>query len=211
VLKLAQHWWSSVVKRLLESKVTLHPKVAFPLKCSALSGEGKISLHQLPDRFSKRWCILPIGVRSRVCGILGSGQGWFEHWVLGNRRMVAISCPSWARDGVPRTSFERLKTQGILVNPAKCIFRAPELTFLGYQISSEGSTPFPERVASLQDCPPPTTASQLRRFLGMLNFYRRFLPRAAHIQAPLNAALSGSNVKGSHTILFEESRKEYPK
>jgi hypothetical protein len=55
-------------------------------------------------------------------------------------------------------------------------------------------------VASLQDSPPPQTANELRRFLGILNFYRRFLPHADQIQAPLNDAFSGSNVKGSHPI-----------
>jgi hypothetical protein len=55
-------------------------------------------------------------------------------------------------------------------------------------------------VADLQNCPPPKTAGQLRRFLGRLNFYRRFLPHAATAQAPLNHALSGPRIKGSHQI-----------
>jgi cytoskeleton-associated protein 5 len=71
-----------------------------------------------------------------------------------------------------RTLFDRLQRHGILVNPAKRVLRAPEVTFLGYKVSAEGSRPLEERVTHLQDCPPPKTASQLRRFLGMLNFYR---------------------------------------
>jgi hypothetical protein len=58
-------------------------------------------------------------------------------------------------------------------------------------------------VAHLQDCLPPKTASQLRRYVGMLNFYRRFLPHAAAAtQAPLHAALSDPRVKGSHSIIW---------
>jgi cleavage and polyadenylation specificity factor subunit 1 len=91
---------------------------------------------------------------------------------------------------------------GILINPAKCVFRAPEVTFLGYKVSAEGSQPLEQRVADLQDCPPPKTASQLRRFLGMLNFYRRFLPHAAATQAPLHDILSGPRIKGSHPITW---------
>jgi hypothetical protein len=101
-----------------------------------------------------------------------------------------------------RTLFDRLQRYGILVNPAKCVFRATEVTFLGYKVSAEGSRPLEERVAHLQACPPPKTASQLRRFLGMLNFYRRFLPHAAAIQAPLHTVLSGPRVKGSHPITW---------
>ncbi|GBP57240.1 hypothetical protein EVAR_82952_1 [Eumeta japonica] len=47
--------------------------------------------------------------------------------------------------------------------------------------------------------PIPKTVKELRRFLGMINFYRRFIPDAARIQAPLNALLTGS-IKNSHPI-----------
>ena len=99
-----------------------------------------------------------------------------------------------------RSLFTQLKTYGILLNPSKCVFRVPEISFLGYKISSHGSQPLPERIADLQACPPPKTVSQLRRFLGMLNFYRRFLPHAASLQAPLHDILSGPRVKGSHPV-----------
>jgi cleavage and polyadenylation specificity factor subunit 1 len=89
---------------------------------------------------------------------------------------------------------------GRLINPAKCVFTASEVTFLGYRVTSEGSRPREERVAQLQDCSPPKTASQLRRILGMLNFSRRFLPQAAATQAPLHDFLSGPRIKGSHPI-----------
>jgi hypothetical protein len=57
-------------------------------------------------------------------------------------------------------------------------------------------------VAHRQDCPPPKTARQLRRFLGMLNFYRRFLPQPAATQASLHDVLSGPRVKSSHPIAW---------
>jgi hypothetical protein len=99
-----------------------------------------------------------------------------------------------------RTLFDRLQRHGILVIPWKCVFSAPEVTFLGYKVSAEGSRPLEERVTHLRDCPPPKTASELRRFLEMLNFYRRFLPHAAATQASLHAALSGPGAKGPNPI-----------
>jgi len=68
-----------------------------------------------------------------------------------------------------------------------------------------GSQPLPERVADLQACPPPKTVNQLRRFLGMLNFYRRFLPHAATIQTPLHDAISGPKVKGSRPVTWNDT------
>jgi hypothetical protein len=101
-----------------------------------------------------------------------------------------------------RALFAQLQRYGIIINTAKCIFRATEVTFLGYKVSAEGSQPLEERVTHLQDCHPPKTASQLHRFLGMLYFYRRFLPHAAATQAPLHNVLSGPRVKGSHPITW---------
>jgi cleavage and polyadenylation specificity factor subunit 1 len=69
-----------------------------------------------------------------------------------------------------RTLFTQLQNYDILLNPFKFIFRVLEISFLGYKISLSGSQPLPERVADHQTCLPPKTISQLRRFLGMLNF-----------------------------------------
>ena len=53
--------------------------------------------------------------------------------------------------------------------------------------------------------PPPKTVSQLRRFLGMLNFHRCFLPHVASFQTPLHDVLSGPKVKGSHPITWTDA------
>ncbi|GBP35536.1 hypothetical protein EVAR_17397_1 [Eumeta japonica] len=87
----------------------------------------------------------------------------------------------------------------MVINTAKCVFGAAEVTFLGYRISSKGTIPLPEKVEAIRTFPVPKTIRELRRFLGMINFYRRFIPNAAHYQAPLNALLTGS-AKGSHPV-----------
>ena len=119
--------------------------------------------------------------------------------------ILVFSCSPQEHDQHLRIFVTKLQNYGILLNPSKCVFRVPEISFLGYKISSMGSQPLPERVTDLQSCPPPKTVSQLRRFLGMLNFYRRFLPNAATIQAPLHDALSGPKVKGSHPVTWNDT------
>jgi hypothetical protein len=88
------------------------------------------------------------------------------------------------------TLFNQLQRYGIVINSAKCVFRISEVIFLGYKVSTEGSRPLSDRVAHLQHCPSSKTASHLRRFLGMLNFSRRFMHHAAATQAPLHDVLS---------------------
>lgn len=96
-----------------------------------------------------------------------------------------------------RTLFQRLQDYGVVVNPSKCHLGADRLVFLGYHISAEGTRPPPERIQALQDFPLPKTIQGLRRFLGMINYYRRFLPHAAELQAPLIDALAATKDKGA--------------
>lgn len=98
-----------------------------------------------------------------------------------------------------RVIFSRLRDYGMVINVSKCVFGAPQVIFLGYLISESGTKPLDTKVEAIRDFPPPKDVRQLRRFLGMANFYRRFLPHAAQIQAPLNSLLTGA-VKGSTPI-----------
>jgi len=84
-----------------------------------------------------------------------------------------------------------------MVPSAKCVFGATEVTFLGYTVLAEGTWPLEEKVAAINHYQQPVLVKDLRRFLGTLNFYRRFIPQAASIQAPLHAALAGPKVRGS--------------
>ena len=99
-----------------------------------------------------------------------------------------------------RQIFERLKQYGILVNTSKCTLGCHEITFLGYHVSAAGTKPLNTKVQAIQEFTVPKTVKELRRFLGMLNFYRRFVPNAAQLQAPLNNVLAGSKTKGSHPV-----------
>lgn len=101
-----------------------------------------------------------------------------------------------------RQLFTRLQEFGMVINTGKCVFGAKEVTFLGYSISGNGTKPLPAKVEAISNFPTPKTVRELRRFLGMVNFYRRFIPNAAQHQAPLNALLEGS-VKGSHPVHFK--------
>lgn len=87
--------------------------------------------------------------------------------------------------------FERLNQYGIVLNANKCKFAVSEVEFLGVSISSQGLQPLPQKVQAIRDLTEPENLKQLRRFLGMVNFYRRWLPKAAHIMEPLTNLLAG--------------------
>ena len=85
--------------------------------------------------------------------------------------------------------FTRLSAHGILINPNKCLFAAPSLNFLGHHIDRHGISPLPEKVKAVNEFPQPQTQRQLRRFIGLVNFYHRFLPHGAELMQPLHSLL----------------------
>lgn len=99
-----------------------------------------------------------------------------------------------------RQLFQRFASYGVVLNHEKCCFGKPNLRFLGYAVDSAGIQPPPERVEAITNMAPPSTIKALRRFLGMINFYRRFLPKAADIQAPLTALLGGPKKNDNKAI-----------
>lgn len=87
--------------------------------------------------------------------------------------------------------FQTLSDNGLAINKAKCVFGAEELDFLGHRITQRGITPLPGRIQALRDYEAPSDRSSLQRFLGMLNYYHRFLPNIAMAIEPLHKQASG--------------------
>ncbi|GFV05315.1 transposon Tf2-9 polyprotein [Trichonephila clavipes] len=94
-----------------------------------------------------------------------------------------------------RTIFQRLSSYGLKLNISKCVFGVTELIFLGHLITPDGIKPLPDKVQAVLDYKQPETVVSLRKFLGLLNFYRRFLPKAAEQQYVLSEFLKGSKGK----------------
>ena len=88
--------------------------------------------------------------------------------------------------------FKSLKKFGLVINEAKCVFGMHELEFLGHHVMSEGVRPLADKVRAVQQYEAPKTVKALQHFLGMLNFYRHFLPRIASVLRPFTDALAGA-------------------
>jgi len=98
-----------------------------------------------------------------------------------------------------RQLFCRLRDHGLVINAEKCLFGVAELDFLGHRVSAAGASPLPAYVEAVAVFPPPTTVKELQQFLGLVNFYRRFLPGVAATLRPLTDALQGSK-KGADKL-----------
>ena len=84
-----------------------------------------------------------------------------------------------------------LRENGLVTNRKKCILGRSSLEFLGYMVDENGISPLPDRVKAIRESKRPTSVKELQRWLGMVNYYRRFIPRAAHHLHHLFDALKG--------------------
>lgn len=86
--------------------------------------------------------------------------------------------------------FARLTEYGLNIKTSKCIFGAKSLEFLSHTISEMGILPSEEKVTAIQNFPEPTTLRKIQRFVGMVNYYHRFIPHLAEDLAPIHAHLA---------------------
>jgi hypothetical protein len=86
--------------------------------------------------------------------------------------------------------FCRLQNTGLKVNAKKSNFGAHKMECLGYDVTRNGIQPIPKKVQAMQSIKTPKTSKQLRRFIGMINFYRDMWKNRASSLAPLTALTS---------------------
>jgi hypothetical protein len=89
--------------------------------------------------------------------------------------------------------FQRLRDEHYYAHPEKCEFMMDEVSFLGHVVNSVGIAVQKHKVAAVRDWPTPTTKREVRGFLGLAGYYRRFVQNYAQIAAPLTL-LTGETV-----------------
>ena len=103
--------------------------------------------------------------------------------------------------------LQKLASAGMKLKPDKCFFMLQEVEYLGHKISAKGLEPIPEKVRAIVEAPAPRNVSQLKSFLGMLNYYGKFLPNLSTCLAPLYSLLQ----KKHHWSWGEKQRKAFEK
>ena len=81
--------------------------------------------------------------------------------------------------------LSRLQNAGIRLKGSKCAFMLSSIDYLGHRISADGLQPTKEKVRVISEAPAPLNVTQLRSFLGVVNYYSKFLPNLSTMLAPL--------------------------
>lgn len=92
-----------------------------------------------------------------------------------------------------RLVFNRLRENKLLLQSEKCTFLKSSTTYLGHIISREGVMPDPGKVEAVKNFPIPKTSRDMKSFLGLCGYYRRFIKDFVKIAKPLNRLLKEGN------------------
>ncbi|XP_041957495.1 uncharacterized protein K02A2.6-like [Alosa sapidissima] len=81
--------------------------------------------------------------------------------------------------------LQRLQESGLRVKKSKCEFGKEQIEYLGHVLNIQGIHPSPDKVKVIKDAPAPSSVKELRAFLGLVNYYGRFMPNQSTVLASL--------------------------
>lgn len=101
--------------------------------------------------------------------------------------------------------FRRLRQAKLKINPDKCNFFKREIRYLGHVVCENGIKTDPDKIAAITNMSPPKNIKDVRRFLGITSWYRRFVPNFAKLSQPLTSLLK----KGKHFKWTDEQKTAF--
>jgi cleavage and polyadenylation specificity factor subunit 1 len=104
--------------------------------------------------------------------------------------------------------LQLMSDNGLVARLDKCVFGVDSVEFLGHHINADGIRPLDSKVSAVRDFPRPSSIKAVQEFTGLINYYHRFIPRAAHIMAPLYDAISREDFvwTDAHDVAFQAAK-----
>jgi hypothetical protein len=81
--------------------------------------------------------------------------------------------------------LQKLKNAGLKLKPKKCNLFQKKVAFLGHVVSQEGVECDPDKIDAVKHWPVPTNVTEVRSFLGLASYYRKFIPKFSHVAGPM--------------------------
>ena len=84
-----------------------------------------------------------------------------------------------------RAVLQRLREARLKLKPKKCHFFCQQVTFLGHVVSQDGVSTDPDKIKKVKECPSPKDVHEVRSVIGLMSYYRRFMPHFSEVAKPL--------------------------
>ena len=81
--------------------------------------------------------------------------------------------------------FQRLREAGLKLKWSKCSFMKLHIEYLGHLISENSIEPMPDKLSAIKEMPAPRSPKEIKQFLGLVGYYRKFIPRFSDVAKPL--------------------------
>ena len=104
-----------------------------------------------------------------------------------------------------RAMFQKLREANLTLKPSKCMLMTREITYLGHSVSESGVRPGAHKVKAIEAWPAPKTLDEVRSFLGLCGYYRRFVDNYADVTKPLTGMLK----KGAEYVWGKEQQRSF--
>jgi len=108
-------------------------------------------------------------------------------------------------DGRLRLVLECLKRNGLTLNRAKCQIGLPKVQFMGHVLSRHGIGPAADKVKAVAETREPENASEVKSFLGLVNFVARYIPDMSTVSEPLRQLIK----KDTHFVFGQKEREAF--
>ena len=142
---------------------------------------------------------LPFGVSSSPAifqAFLSKILNGIDNIIIYQDDILVLSATIEEHNKVLEEVLSRLKAAGLKLNVHKCQFFTQSVKYLGYIFTKDGVKPCPNKIKAIIDAPKPANLTQVQSFIGLCNFYNRYVPNFSQKFAPLYKLLK-KNVKFS--------------
>ena len=136
------------------------------------------------------WNVIPIklcrssAILSRLMEQVFTNLCWTKCLVHSGEVLAIGTCFQEALENL-RAVFQRFRDANLKLKANKCKFFSHQAEYLGHQVMDKGIRPSPSMIHRLQDMALPTNLTEVRKFLGLTGYYRRFVKNYSHLAAPL--------------------------
>lgn len=170
----------------------------------------KYTAFTVPGKGLFQWRVMPFGLHSAPAtfqraldGVIGPDLEPYAFAYLDD--IIVIGSTLEEHFSNLQKVFQRLREANLKINPEKCEFFKKETKYLGHVVSERGIHTDPDKVSAIREMSAPRSTRELRRFLGVASWYRRFVPDFAAIAQPLTSLLK----KGKHWKWKEEQQAAF--